>query len=232
MISHPSRSATTRNRSGVTPPTTETIGSTICYPAKSRTVVLNYRESRLSSRQKVSCFALLTALCCFFTIGCGSGGDDDAATPRDAAAVRTEQAQATNTQASTAALALGSSAKVGDAEVTVISAERKTPADLANRKPTAPEVEWVLIQVAVTNASGAAISTPDFNLTCADGSATHRYADDAAGALAFKDIPAKSKDQGRVLLGVPANCLPGTLTVKATGVFVGKSPAPATWKLP
>lgn len=52
----------------------------ICHPAKSRTVVLNYRESRLSSRQKVSCFALLAALCCFFTIGCASGDDDSAAT--------------------------------------------------------------------------------------------------------------------------------------------------------
>lgn len=173
-------------------------------------------------------FATTVAACCFFTIGCGSG--DDNSDLRNANEVRTEQTSATATVATKDALKLGETADFDGVKVRVVSAERKTPTDLAGRKPTAPQESWLIVHIEAENTTNATASQPGLSVVCADGSRGPSYANDATDAIKSGELPAKSRQAGTLLFGVPANCFPATLLASPV-LQIGGKPAAQSWRL-
>lgn len=162
---------------------------------------------------------------------CG-GSDDSPSTPlADARTVTASTTAAAVTQASKSALALGQPGKLDNVELTISKATRATPANLAGRKPTAPEVNWLIIELTAKNPSADKTTLPNLELACANGVKANRYVDDDPTAIKAPDLPAKSQLSGRFLFGLPDGCTPATLTAKPVVQIDGK-PTPIAWSIP
>lgn len=159
---------------------------------------------------------ILAAVAALALASCG--GDDDGGNPtlQPAGEARTSTAAA---QPELRPVAVGDTLSIGDLEVTLSAIERV-------------DEETLDVTARIENPTDREVSPPDFNTVCADGSGSGRKVDSREGAISFDTIPARSFEEGTILMAVPAGCDPIAVRVNATGIFEGGLPAPGLWELP
>lgn len=109
----------------------------------------------------------VAALAAIAFVACG--GDDDEPL-RNADEVRDEQQQQDRAKAEQEAQPVGTAIELEyDVRVTVQGADRLTADEMGGRSPSAPDAEWLAVNVLVENHGDDEISAPDMNITCADG---------------------------------------------------------------